>query len=430
MKPIDRRTALRGLGVSVSLPLLDAMLPKVAAAEAAAAPKRAAFVYIPNGVWLDAWFPKTTGPDFDLPATLQPLAPFRKDITVLGGLDRSFVAGTGVHAQCGACWLTSSPPSEPKDGGFPTNTSLDQHLARLVGRDTALPSLELSCNDHTNAKETKYFESISWYGPGYAANVEKNPRAVFQRLFGTPDGDAADRSVLDVVLQGATGLRKKLGRDDRVKLDEYLDSVRATERRIQLAEKARHTRPPLPEPDGIPDDRGAYIRLMGDLLVLAFRQDLTRVATLVIDPERWDTPRMYHGVFDKPQNHHVLTHTQGDEAMEKLARIDRFHLEQFTYVVGKMKAIPEGTGTLLDHSAVVIGSGLSEGNSHSYKDLPIVIAGRAGGTLKSGFYQTYPGERPGIPVGMAPCTTFAKLRGNTPAGLRDFLSLTTSPLAV
>lgn len=397
-QPLSRRAALRGLGVSIALPYLEAMLPRATADNVVqkSRPQRAAFVYLPNGVRLDTWFPSQQGPDFTLSPTLAPLAKIRTSLTVLGGLDRTFVAGTGVHAQCGACWLTSSPPTEPRDGGFPTNTSLDQILARHLGVHTPLPSLELSCNDHADNKETKYFESISWYSPGYAANVEKNPRAVFQRLFGKTKGRRADASVLDVVGAGAALLRAKLGRNDRAKLEEYLESVRATERRIQAADKRPNPPPGTRQPDGIPEKRSDYIRLMGDLMVLAFQLDLTRVASLVVDPERWDSPRLYDGVFDNPLNHHVLTHTKGDEAREKIARIDRFHLEQCAYFVEKLATIPDGPEgrTLLDHSVVVIGSGISDGDTHNYKDLPVALLGRAGGALKTGFHKTYPGERP------------------------------------
>jgi hypothetical protein len=390
MHKLSRRTALQALGVSVALPWLEAMAAPLAP------PKRAAFVYIPNGVRLDTWFPTTVGTNYALPASLEPLAAVRSELTVLGGLDRAFVPGTGVHAQCGACWLTSSPPTETKDGGFPTNRSLDQMLAEQIGATSALPSLELSCNDHADNKETKYFESIAWYGPGHAAAAEKDPRAVFQRLFGRPHGAAGNRSVLDVVLGESKRLQGRLGQTDRRKVDEYLDAVRAAERRIQAAEQART--PPLPatptEPASAPRERGAYIRLMADLIALAFQQDRTRVATLVIDPERWDSPRMYHGVFEQPQNHHVLTHTKGDDAKEKVGKIDRFHVEQFAHLVQALRQIPEGTGTLLDQCAVVLGSGISDGDKHLYSDLPVLIAGRAGGALKTGFYHNYPGKVP------------------------------------
>jgi len=386
-----RRTFIRGAGVSFALPFLEAMSPRRSRAAAVESPKRFAFIYTPNGYNQKTFIPTTTGAEWELTPALSPLAKVKSEVTLVTGLDRAFVPGTGVHAQCGSCWLTSSPPNQTLDGGFPTNTSLDQLIARQIGNDTALPSLELSTNDFADNKETKYFESISWYGPGYAANTEKNPRDVFRRLFGQAKGGPA-RSVLDVVLADATALRTRLGRDDQSKLDEYLDSVRATERRIQLAEKAaaRIGKPPMAEPKGVPERRDDYLRLMGDLIVHAFQLDLTRVATLVVDPERWDSPRMFHGVFDKPQNHHVLTHTKGDEARDKLTQIDRFHVAQFAYVVEKLKGIREAEGTLLDHTTVVMGSGISDGDSHNYADLEVLLAG---GTRKRGHFH-YAGIRP------------------------------------
>ncbi len=396
---ITRRTMLRAAGVSLALPWLEAMQPRRARAAdgAGVPPKRIAFVYTPNGVVGKAWTPDEVGTDYDLKTSLAPLENVKRHVSVVSGLDRTFAGGTGVHAQCGSCWLTSSAPTESLDGGFPTNVSVDQMIARTIPRGTTLlPSLELSCNDHRDNRETRYFESVSWYGPGYPANVEKNPRDVFRRLFGNPAGDPLAQSVLDVVGRDATLLRKRLGKADREKFDEYLESVRATESRIQNAERLsqRIGKPPIPEPKGIPEDRGQYLRLMGDLLVLAFQLDVTRVGSLVVDPERWDSPRMYHGVFDTPQNHHVLTHTRGDEAVEKLVAIDTFHVAQFAYVVEKMAAIREGEGTLLDNSLLVLGSGLSDGRVHSYKDLPVLLAGGGGGTVKPGRHLRYNGDEP------------------------------------
>lgn len=390
----SRRHFLRAAGVTLALPFLPSLGWRAFGQSAGSArlPQRFAFIYTPNGYNQKTFVPAQTGADWELAPALSPLAKLKSDVTLATGLDRAFVPGTGVHAQCGSCWLTSSPPSQTLDGGFPTNISLDQLIARQIGGDTALPSLELSTNDHADNKETKYFESISWYGPGYAANTEKNPRNVFRRLFGQAKGDATQRSVLDTVLADATSLRTKLGRDDQSKLDEYLDSVRATERRIQLAEKAaaRIAKPPLTEPAGVPERRDDYLRLMGDLIVHAFALDLTRVATLVVDPERWDSPRMFHGLFDKPQNHHVLTHTKGDDAKDKLTQIDRFHIAQFAYVVEKLKSIREGDGTLLDRTTVVMGSGISDGDSHNYADLQVLLAG---GAMKRGHFN-YAGFRP------------------------------------
>jgi len=382
---ITRRHLLCATGVSIGLPFLQSLAKAATRVE----PQRFAFIYTPNGYYQKKLLPEKLVPGLsplELTPTLQPLAKVKDDITFISGLDRQFVPGTGVHAQCGSCWLTSSAPQETLDGGFPTNTTLDQLIAKQIGQECSLPSLELSTNDFADNKETKYFESISWYGPGYSANTEKNPRAVFQRLFGQ-NQNGPSKSVLDAVLADARSLQKRLGSDDRAKLSEYLDSVRATEQRIERAELAakRIGEPPLPEPTGIPEKRADYLRLMADLFVHAFHNDLTRVATLLIDPERWDSPRMYHDVSDKPQNHHVLTHTKGDEAKEKLAQIDRFHVEFYSHVVERLKAT-----NLLDSTTLVMGSGISDGDQHNYADLEVLIAG---GSWKRGHFH-YEGKRP------------------------------------
>jgi hypothetical protein len=376
---IPRRTFLRGLGSFMALPWLEAMAKDTAAA----APQRFAVIYTPNGYNQATFVPSTTGAGYQLPRALEPLAPMKDAFTVISGLDRKFVGGTGIHAQCGACWMSSSAPQEALDGAFPTNTTLDQIIARKIGGEILLPSLELSCNDFTDSKETRYYESVSWVGPGYAANTEKNPRAVFQRLFGKPP--ASVHSVLDAVLEDAKSLNSRLGRSDQQKLDEYLESVRATERRIQLAERmTSRLKPPLTEPVGIPEDRGDYLRLMVDLMTYAFQQDLTRVSSLIIDPERWDSPRMFQGVFEKPQNHHVLTHTKGAEAREALTKIDRFHVEIFAHAMKRLSELREGEGSVLDHTTLIMGAGISDGESHSYRNLQLLLAGGGGGKLATG----------------------------------------------
>lgn len=393
-RSLSRRSLLRGAGVALALPCLDAMQPALARTTSSVPPKRFAWIYVPNGVVQDAWHPTKAGADWEMTPSLEPLAPFRQDLNVFTGLDREFRGGTGVHAQAGCCWLTSSPPTEALDGGFPVNTSLDQLIAQQISKDTLLPSIELSCNDHTNQKETKYFETISWYGPGYAANVQKNPRNVFDRLFGKPDRRV--HSVLDVVLADARRLNRRLGGSDKAKLAEYLSSVREVEKQIQKAEAhaARNQQPPISRPQSKPEDRGEYIRLMIDLIAIAFQQDLTRVATLVIDPERWDTPRMYHGVFESPQNHHVLTHTKGDDAKETLKKIDRFHVEQFAHLIKRLSGISEGEGSLLDNCLVTYGSGMGNGTVHDYNDLPIVTAGRLGGAISTGKHYMFDDKVP------------------------------------
>ena len=404
---------IRGVGASLALPFLNAMVPARAATKTPTLPRRFAWIYIPNGVVQDAWHPKAIGKDWEVTPSLTPLADLKQHVNIFTGLDREFRGGTGVHAQAGCCWLTSSPPSEALDGGFPTNVSLDQIVARRIAGETLLPSLELSCNDHTNQKETRYFESLAWYGPGYAANVVKNPANVYSRLFDKPD--PATRSVLDVILEDARRLERILGAADKRKLGEYLESVRSVEKRIEKADTIASSREnvaglsepgrrkngsasqrpaAMKRPNGIPDDRGSYIRLMGDLMTLAFQQDLTRVATLLIDPERWDTPRMYHGVFETPQNHHVLTHTRGDEAKDTLRKIDHFHVEQFAYFVRRPSEIEEGDGSLLDNSLISFGSGMGDGRIHDYNNLPLITAGGAGGLLKTGSHYKYNGKTP------------------------------------
>ena len=391
----SRRTVLRGAGVAMGLPFLEAMLPVRARATITnSQPKRVAFVYIPNGVVQEAWHPEKVGTDFEFKSSLLPLQKHRNNISLFTGLDREFRGGTGVHAQAACSWLTSSPPSEALDGAFPTNITLDQVIAKKLSNKTLLPSLELSTNNHTNSRETKYFETVSWMAPGYAVTPEKDPRQVWHRLFGKPN--PKDKGLLDLVLADAKRLSGRLGRSDQSKLEEYLESVRSVEARIDHAVKAAEGRgePPMAQPEGIPERRDDYIRLMGDLMILAFRQDITRVSTLLIDPERWDTPRMYHGVFDTPQNHHVLTHTKGDEAKEKLKKIDRFHVEQFAYVIDRMKETQEGESTLLDNSALVLGSGMGDGRVHDYNNLPIVVAGGLNGSLKNGQHLRFDGKRP------------------------------------
>ena len=382
-KPLPRRTLLRSAGVAMGLPLLEAMQTKGLAANSKC-PTRYEFFYIPNGVVKEYWYPQTTGKRYEMPTSLSSFNDLRDDVSIITGMDRIFATGTGVHAQAGACWLTSSAPDKPLAGGLPTNISRDRILAQKLGKQTTLPSLELSCNNHTNNKETRYFESISWYDPGYAANVEKNPRNVFGRIFGSPTGNPSFRSVLHVIHNDAKLLQVRLGSRDSQKIEEYWDSIRATEVRIHNAEiaQSRITQPPIVKPTGIPDHSERYIQLMGELLLHAFRLDLTRVGTFVIDPERWDTPRVYQDVFDKPQNNHVLTHSKGEEAKASIRKIDRFHADQFAKILKVFKDTQEGEGSLLDNCLFTLGSGMGDGRVHDYGDLPIILAGNSNGRIQ------------------------------------------------
>jgi hypothetical protein len=392
-RSIDRRHVLKGFGAAIALPLLNAMSPTAAVGsvmpDAAQTPKRIAFCYAPNGMIRQHWFPAGTGNDFELTQTLQPLEGLRNDLVLLDGLDRSYVGGADPHSQSGSCWMTSSRPEQQRDGVTPIDVTLDQVIARQLAGPTAFPSLEISCNTFTDNLEPKIFDAISWYGPGHDAPSENNPIELFRRLFG--QSMTLKSSVLDVVLAEVGDLKKSVGVDDRRKVDEYLQSIRAVEKRIyrQQSEKDRIADLNLKTPESVPVDRGEYIRLMGDMMVLAFQTDMTRVASFMIGPERWQTPQMYDGVFENPMNHHEMTHDHNYD--EEVALIDRFHVQQFAYMINKMKSIREGDGTLFDNSLIVFGSGLSDGAKHSYKRLPTIVAG--GGEIVGG------GRRLTVPEG-------------------------------
>lgn len=401
MKPLSRRHLLRGAGAAMSLPLLEAMLPvRAHAKQRNAFPSRLAFFYIPNGVRLSTWIPENTGPDYALSPSLQPLAPIRSEVLVLSGMDRVFAPGTDAHSQAASCWLTTARAEERLDGGRPTNKTVDQVAAGVLGGHTPFPSLELSCNDFKDNRETKHYEKISWYAPGHAADTESDPRAVWNRMFGAQSGNG--RSLLDLVAQDARRLERRLGKADREKLDEYKTSVFALERQLERLAAARR-RPrkevSMEAPAGAPEDRGAYLRLMGELIVLAFEMDLTRVATLLFDPERWNSPRSYHGIFDGPQNHHPLSHGVGtrnwDEAMDRVGKIDAFHVSAYAHIVTRLaeKKEPDGR-SLLDRSAIVLGSGMGHGHVHSFTNLPVLVAGGLGGRLEKGQHLRLPEGTP------------------------------------
>ena len=386
-RTIDRRHVLKGIGATIALPWLNAMSfaagsgSAIGGSATVVAPKRVAFCYIPNGVIGRHWFPANNGNDFQLPQTLRPLEKLRDDLVFVNGADRSYVSGADPHSQAGSCWLTSSLPGQQQDGSTPIDTTLDQLLAQNVGDATAFPSLEISCNTFTNNLEPKIFDAISWYGPGHNAQSENDPLALFRRLFGT--AQTLKSSVIDTIMEEADDLQKTIGKEDRRKLDEYLYSIRALEKQIarQSKEKDRIADLKLKSPDHVPVDRGEYIRLMGDMMVLAFQTDMTRISTFMVGPERWTSPQMYDGVFDYPVNHHEMTHDHNQDA--SVAKIDHFHVQQFAYLIEKMKSTPEGDGNLLDNSLMVFGSGLGDGSAHSYKNLPTFVAGGKN-TLRGG----------------------------------------------
>ena len=412
---LPRRTFLRGLGVSLALPLLDGMVPAFAALRTTAgrAVKRLGAIYVPNGVEMRLWTPKTDGADFELSLILEPLARFKAQTTVLSGLaDKPAVPapgeGIGDHARASATWLTGVRVKKTEGPDIRAGISMDQLAAQHLGQETQLASLELALDSVEvlgacdAGYSCAYANTIAWRTPTTPLPMENNPRAVFERLFGASDStDAAtrqarmaqDRSILDFVTGEVASLRRTLGTGDRGKLSEYLEAVRDVERRIQTAER-QSTRelPVVEQPMGIPDSFEAHARLMYDLLALAYQCDLTRVATFMIGKEVSGRAYPEIGV---PDGHHACSHHQNDPVkLEKLAKINRYHMEQFAYFLDRLAATPDGDGSLLDHSMFVYGSGISDGNIHFHLDLPTVVVGGGAGTLHGGQHRRYANDTP------------------------------------
>lgn len=386
---LSRRTVLRGAGATLALPLLEIMQNRSFAAPRGKPrvkpPVRAGFFYIPNGVVQGAWHPVDEGKNFTLSPTLQPLAPVREHISLYTKLDRIKVAGTDGHAQAGACWLSSAAPDELSPAGYPLKKTVDQIFAEEAGKHTAFRSLELSCNPYEDNRESIYFDNISWYGHGHVARSLRDPQAVFNRLFAIKEHQESG-SVLDLVMDDAKSLDRDLGKVDREKLDEYMEAVRTVERQIERVTKRQaeidslKIAPPTKPWQAMTRDE--FIQVMGDLMILAFRTDLTRVCTIMSSPERWGSPLKVQGLFDKPVDHHSMTHGQGNQNVRsKLEALDHFHIQQFATLVAKMAGTPEGEGTLLDNTMFLLGSGISDGSLHVYTDLPTIIAGHGGGAL-------------------------------------------------
>jgi len=390
MRPISRRTLLRGFGAAIALPALDAMLPAFAAATKPA--RRLVYIYVPNGIVMKQWTPAAEGAAFDLPRILQPLQTYRDNLLVLSGLThntgRPLGDGDGDHARAAATYLTGVHPKKTAGADIRAGISVDQIAAQKIGNTTKFSSLELACEDGrmVGACDTgyscAYSNSISWRTPSTPLPPEINPRSVFERLFGAEDENPADRSkrlyyetsILDYVLDDARRLAGKLGPTDRRKIDEYLSAVREIEQRIELAEKDdQQSVPSMEKPEGYPAAFDEYVKLMFDLLLVAFQTDLTRVSTFMLARE--GSTRTYREI-GIPDAHHALTHHRGNpEWIEKVARINTYHVEQFGYFLGKLKSTPDGDGSLLDHTLLAYGSGLSDGNRHDHADLPVVIAG-------------------------------------------------------
>ncbi len=405
---IPRRTFLRGLGTLIALPMLDAMLPSMSAFAAAAGntpkgfPKRLAFIYVPNGKNMADWTPKTLGENYELPMILQPLADYQKDFNIITGLAQeqanSLGDGGGDHARASAAYLTGCHPKKTAGADIKLGISVDQIAADRIGDQTRLPSLELSCDGGQRAGacdsgySCSYQFNLSWKSESQPVNPEVNPRAVFNRLFAsgnrgeTQEAQARralyNKSVLDFALDDASRFQKNLGATDRRKLDEYLTAVREIEQRVERVEKFPAHAPKGASAPEMFERYEQHIRLMYDMLALAFQTDSTRVSTFIVAHDGSNRPYPFIGVSD---GHHDLSHHRGDEAkMALIAQINRFHTTQFAYFLQKLKSIKEGDGTLLDNSMIVYGSGISDGNKHLHENLPVLVAGRGGGSLTPG----------------------------------------------
>src|SRR3954468_5441154 len=405
---LPRRTFLRGLGATIALPMLDAMAPALSAA-----PKptpRFSFLYIANGVIQDQWTPATTGASYELTPILKPLAAHKSDINIISGLAHlsadTFGDGTGDHPRATAAWLTGVHAYDRTLPGVEIKlaTSADQIIARHIGRNTPVSSLELSVDQPTqgacDSGDCFFVNTVSWRNETTPNPTELHPRVVFERLFGD-GGTAAERlahirktgSILDSVNQEVSRLVGTLGTGDRGKLAEYLDSVRDVEQRIQNAERQGAQTFELPDrPVDVPAAFDDHAKLMLDLQVLGFRADVTRVSSMIMSRE---LSTMTFGQIGVPEQHHAVSHHRNDpELIAKKARIDVYQAQLLAYFLGRLNATPDGDGTLLDHSLVLYGGGMGNGNLHRHTDLPCVVAGRLGGRFATGRHIACPQDTP------------------------------------
>ena len=399
-KAISRRTLLRGIGTTLALPLLDGMVPALTALAKTGAtpPTRFGAIYVPMGMIMENWTPKTTGAGFDLTPIMQPLAPFKNQLTVVSGLNN---AGVG-HPGAASAFLTDV---RARGGAnILAGVSMDQLIAKKIGQDNKMPSLELGLEslamvgDCENAN-CGYLTTLAYSTPTTPLPAETNPREVFERLFGDPESTTpekrmarikANRSLLDSVTVDVADLQRRLGSGDRSKVNEYLEAVREVERRIVKAEKENDDLPPTMEaPQGAPAIYGDHAKLMFDLQALAFQSDSTRVITMMM--ERETSSRRFPEIsLNEP--HHSTTHNPDVAArLENITMINAYQVSLFAYFLERLAKTPDGDGTLLDHSVLLYGSGLSDGNIHLPENIPIVVAGKGSGTLKGGQHLMHKG---------------------------------------
>ena len=412
---VSRRTVLKGLSAAVALPWMESMGPiaswaaDAAPAKSATAPNRLAFLYVPNGKNMADWTPKGEGTGFELTPILEPLAPVKDDLMVLTGLTadgaRPHGDGGGDHARALAAFLTGAHPVKTDGTDIRNGISVDQVAASRIGDQTRLASLEIGCESGAMAGNCDsgyscvYSSTMAWRSATQPLPKEVNPKLVFERLFGSGgNDDRAQRdklrkSVLDFVRDDTRDLQIRLGKNDQRKLDEYFSSIRDIEQRIERATHLPEIKAPdYPVPAGIPKDFPDHLKLMCDLLVLAFQADVTRVSTFVFTNEGSNRSYPFAGVSE---GHHDLSHHGNDaKKKEKIRDINKFHVTQLAYLLQKLKSIPEGEGTLLDHCMIAYGSANSDGNAHNHDNLPILLAGKGGGTIQTGRHVVYPKETP------------------------------------
>ena len=406
---LPRRTFLRGMGAAVALPLLDAMVPALSAATTPV--KRLGFIYLPNGAVMQSWTPKGEG-TLELSTTLSPLEPYKDQTVVLSRLAHGQAEplgdGNGEHSRASSVWLNGVHPKHTEGADVQAGITADQIAAAEFGKQTPLPSLELAIDldflvgNCENGYSCAYMNTVSWRTPTTPLPMENNPRVVFERLFG--DGGTreqrlaemrTDHSILDSVTDDLAHLERDLGGGDRQRLDQYLDAVRAIERRIQLSE-AQGADAELPEnlarPAGIPESYEEHVRLMYDLLSLAFQADLTRVFTFMVGRELGGRPYPQIGV---PDPHHGISHHRNDpEKLAKLTKINTHHVGLFTHFLERLQSTPDGDGSLLDSSLVLYGAGLGDSNDHLHYDLPVAVVGGKGAGWRGGRHLRYPKDTP------------------------------------
>jgi hypothetical protein len=407
-RAIPRRTFLRGAGVALALPMLDAMLPAMTAmAQTPARPvRRLGFVYIPHGVIMSQWTPAAVGADFELTPILEPLRSFRDSMVVVSNLTRA--EANSNHAVSSACWLTGVSPKRTDGPDFRVGVSIDQVVAQRIGQDTTFPSLEVATEDFSGllgacdpGYSCAYMNTLNWQTPTTPLPMEINPRVVFERMFGggaTAEERSArmrtDRSLLDFIASDLEHLETGLGPRDRGRLDEYLSHVREIERRISRAEEQARARPDLPNaPVGVPEAYVEHVALMFDLLALAYQADLTRVFTFMMAREV--SQRTYPEIGVTEPHHSISHHGNRPAAIEGHAKLNAYHVSMFAKFLERLRSTPDGDGSLLDHSIIVYGSGMSDGNGHTGSPLPHVVVGSGGGQVRGNRHLS---ERQGAPM--------------------------------